>query len=196
MTASHTMPVKNYQITNLCHEMAAPYITPGSLCIDATMGNGYDTLFLCEKVGETGRVLAFDIQKQALQSTTDRLKQAGMSSRAQLFLESHEKMADHAQPGTVSLITFNLGYLPGGDHACSTHAASTIPALMSALELLKIGGAVSLCIYSGGDTGYDEKNAVLTWLKALNPRQYLVLTVSYFNRPGDPPMPVLIVRLK
>lgn len=176
--------------------MAAPYIQPGDLCIDATMGNGHDTLFLCERVGENGRVLAFDIQETALGSTKDRLEKAGLSSRADLHLDSHAHLADYAAAGSVSLIMFNLGYLPGGDHTLATRASSTIPALTAALSLLKVGGAVSLCIYSGGDSGYEERDLVLDFLRQLDHRQYLVLTLSYFNRPGDPPMPVLITRLK
>ena len=79
----------SYQITEWCHRMAEAHIAPGDLCIDATMGNGYDTQFLCERVGEDGRVLAFDIQQAALEQTEKRLKEALDYRNYELYLESH-----------------------------------------------------------------------------------------------------------
>lgn len=39
----------------------------GDIVVDATMGNGHDTQFLAELVGENGHVYAFDIQESASQ---------------------------------------------------------------------------------------------------------------------------------
>ena len=103
-------------------------------------------------------------------------------------------MEHYAKSGTVSCITFNLGYLPGGDHSKATRADTSIEALSSGLSLLKKGGLISLCIYSGGDSGFDERDAVLDWLKQLDPHKYLVIRSDYYNRPNNPPIPVLIIR--
>ena len=100
-------------------------------------------------------------------------------------------MTDYAEPESVDLILFNLGYLPGGDHSVCTRAETTLPALEAALTLLKPGGAVGVIIYSGGDTGNEEKDAVLDWLKSLDSRRYLVLVTEYYNRPNHPPLPVV-----
>ena len=54
---------------------------------------------------------------------------------------------------------------------------------------------MSLCIYSGGDTGYEEKNTLLAYLKELDTKQWLVIVHSYYNRKNDPPLPVFVVRL-
>ena len=62
------------------------------------------------------------------------------------------------------------------------------------LVLLKKGGLISLCIYSGGDSGFEERNAVLDWLKNLDSHKYLVIRSDYYNRPNNPPIPVLIIR--
>ena len=51
-----------------------------------------------------------------------------------------------------------------------------------------------LCIYSGGDSGFEERNAVLDWLKNLDSHKYLVIRSDYYNRPNNPPIPVLIIR--
>ena len=95
---------------------------------------------------------------------------------------------------SVSCIVFNFGYLPGGDHALATRADSSLQALTSSLSLLKKGGILMLCIYSGGDSGFQERDALLTWLKELDPRKYLVIKTDYYNRPNNPPIPVLVVK--
>ena len=63
------------------------------------------------------------------------------------------------------------------------------------MGLLKEGGVISLCIYSGGDTGYEERDALLAYLRELDPRQWLVIACSYYNRKNDPPLPVFVVRV-
>ena len=147
--------MKNYQITQWCARFIKEQVAPGDLCIDATMGNGNDTLLLSTLCGEKGRVLAFDIQEQALKSTKKRLVSAGAPANYTLLLESHTQMKTHAQENSVSCITFNLGYLPGGDHAKATKGDTSIEALTQGLSLLRKGGLISLCIYSGGDSGFE-----------------------------------------
>ena len=61
--------MKQSQITYWCHSIIRSQIPEGGVYVDATMGNGHDTLFLCEMAGENGSVWAFDIQDQALEST-------------------------------------------------------------------------------------------------------------------------------
>ena len=186
---------RDYQITSLCHRMAERHIVKGDLCIDATMGNGSDTEFLCKAVGEKGRVLAFDIQQAALDHTGDRLRQNLAYCNYELYMESHERMRDYAEPDSVSCIMFNLGYLPTGDHMLATRAESTIRAMEAGLSLLKPGGAMSVCIYSGGDSGFEERDAVLEWMRHLDSGRYLVMVTEYYNRPHHPPIPALVVKL-
>ena len=183
-----------YQTTELCHRMMQAHLHAGDLCIDATMGNGRDTLFLCKTVGESGRVIAFDIQQKAVDETMALLGKELPFENYELYLDGHEHMGAYAQPGSVSCVTFNLGYLPSGDHSISTRAESTLQALESALVLLKSGGVICLCIYSGGDTGYEERDAVLSWLRHRDPKKYLVLVTEYYNRPNDPPIPAVVIK--
>ena len=187
--------MENMQANRGCRRFMEEQVKPGDLCIDATAGNGYDTEFLCSLIGENGRVLAFDIQEQALASTKKRLEQAGIGDRAELILDGHEKMAEYAGEETVSCIVFNFGYLPGGDHGLATRAETSVAAVKAGLRLLKKGGLMSLCIYSGGDTGYEERSALLNCLKNLDSGKYLVICCEYFNRENDPPLPVLIIKL-
>ena len=104
-------------------------------------------------------------------------------------------MEAYAAEESVSCIMFNLGYLPTGDHTLATRAESSIKAMETGLRLLKKNGVLSICIYSGGDSGFEERDAVLDWLKTLDSRRYLVLLTQYYNRPNNPPLPVLVVKL-
>ncbi len=163
--------------------------------IDATMGNGNDTEYLCKLAGKQGHVLAFDIQEAAVEQTRQRLEKTLDFKNYELKLESHSHMSDYAEQNSVDCIAFNLGYLPGGDHSIATKADTTIKALEQGLQLLKKNGLMSVCIYSGGDSGFEEKDAVLTWLRTLDPKRYLVLVTEYYNRPNNPPIPGLIIKL-
>lgn len=165
------------------------------LCIDATAGNGNDTKLLAELVGEQGKVLAFDIQEQALENTKRLLEQADLSSRVELICESHTEMGQYAEAESISCIVFNFGYLPGGDHQLATRKETSIQAICEGLRLLKKGGMMSLCIYSGGDTGFEERDAILEFVKNLDSKKYLVILSSYYNRPNNPPIPVMIFKL-
>ena len=184
--------MKNSQITHWCHEVIRSQVPEGGLYIDATMGKGNDTLFLCELAGESGKVLAFDIQEKALEYTGELMEKHGMSARAKLFLDGHEHMGQYAASESVDLICFNFGYLPGGDHQIATRSDTSIRAIEAGLSLLKSGGMMSLCIYSGGDTGFEEKEEILRYLKTLPAREYTVIVNEYYNRENNPPMPVFI----
>ncbi|GAA6493632.1 MAG TPA: methyltransferase domain-containing protein [Candidatus Bariatricus faecipullorum] len=186
--------MESYQITGWCRHFMEEQVKPGDICIDATAGNGNDTLTLCRLAGEKGKVYAFDIQKAALEKTGRRLEAEGL--RAELILDGHEHMEKYVkEKGEVSCIVFNFGYLPGGSHSLATRADTSIRAVEAGLSLLKKGGLMSLCIYSGGDSGFEEKEALLAWLKHLDGRRYLVIKSEYYNRPNHPPVPVLVIRV-
>lgn len=187
--------MKNYQITNWIHHFLEEHVQPGDLCIDATMGNGNDTALLSRLTGEKGRVFAFDVQQMALEHTLEKLQKENCPENYELLLTSHENMGAYAKEDTVSCITFNLGYLPGGDHGKATRRESSIKAIEIGLSLLKKKGLMTVCIYSGGDSGYEEKEAVLSYIKGLDAKKYLVIVSEYANRPNDPPIPVLIVKI-
>ena len=165
----------------------------GGLCIDATAGNGHDAASLCSLVGENGKVLAFDIQSKAVENTRKRLADMRLNN-GEVILDSHANMSKYAQPGTVDLIVFNLGWLPGGDHSVFTLPDSTIAAIESGLELLKPGGWISLSIYYGGRSGYEERDALLEYLKTIDPNRYTVLLTQFYNRTGDVPISVMICK--
>lgn len=178
----------------LLHKYLEQSVTEGGFCIDATAGKGHDTVFLAELVGPTGCVLAMDIQPAALEATKALAEQKQMLKQIQLIQDGHEHMNCYAKAGMVDCITFNLGYLPGGDHHIATKAETTIAALEQAITLLKPSGIITLAVYHGGDTGFAERDAVLNWLKQLDYHQYTVLISDFCNRPNHPPLAVLILK--
>lgn len=183
-----------YTIVEFVHDFLKDKIKKGDLCIDATAGNGHDTKYLCEQVGEIGRVISIDIQKKAVENTEKLLFNSALDNIATVVLDSHENINMYAEENTVSAIMFNLGYLPGGDHNLKTKSESTITALEKSLKLLKSGGILSVCIYSGGDSGFEERDAVLDYLGTLNSRIYNVIKSEFYNKPNNPPIPVFILK--
>lgn len=176
-------------ITQWVHQELRRFIKQGDLCIDATVGKGGDTEYLC---GLTDKVIGFEIQEEALAYTRKRMEAKGYDPF--LVRESHEYMERYAKRGTVQAILFNLGYLPGGDHSIATKPDSTIKAVQAGLELLKEGGVISLCIYSGKDTGFEEKEKVLSFLRQLDDKKYFVVKQDFYNKSNHPPLPVLILK--
>ena len=161
-------------------------VEAGDAVVDATMGNGHDTLFLCSLVGETGRVYAFDIQPDAVEATLTRLAEAGMADRAELFCTGHEHMAEKV-PGPIRAAVFNLGWLPGGDHGITTRTETTLRAVSQALELLLPLGVMVLCAYPGHEEGSREREALDRFFTNLPPREFNVLRHTFLNAgPGAP----------
>jgi tRNA A58 N-methylase Trm61 len=151
--------------TALAQDILRGVIRPGDRVIDATAGNGHDTLFLAECVGQDGKVLAFDVQAKALESARARV--AEHAGRVEFFQESHAGMAARAEPGSVAVVMFNLGYLPGEDHELTTESSETLVALEAAAGLLRPGGVLSVICYPGHPAGAAEAEAVETWMTAL-----------------------------
>ena len=176
-------------------EMIEPALNPGAVAVDATMGNGRDTLWLCERVGEAGRVYAFDVQQEAVERTRERLEAAGMADRATLFCLGHEHMAEGV-PVSVDAVMFNLGWLPGAAHAVTTQTETTLKAVEAALSLLKPDGLMTVCVYPGHDEGKRELDALLHWAGSLDPKRWDALVKCYLNQPNDPPRMIAVKRKK
>ena len=178
----------------LSHQFMAAHIREGAFCIDATAGKGRDTLFLCRLVGESGRVLALDIQPDAVAQTRDLLTQEGVIHRAQIVETCHSRIGEYAAPASADGIMFNFGWLPGGDHNTFSHADTSVAAVKAALDLLKVGGVMTLCLYYGRQNGTAERDAVLEFLPTIDHRRFTVIRGDFANRIGDVPIPVFIIR--
>ncbi len=170
-------------------------INDGDVVIDATMGNGYDTKYLAEKVGEDGFVYSFDIQEEAIKSTKKRLEKANLIDRVKLILDGHENIEKYVDK-EVSCVLFNLGYLPRADHNIITKPDTTLKALESSLKLLKPHGIVSLAIYTGHEGGEQERNSVYEYVQNLDQKEFNVLESKFINQINNPPQLILIEKKK
>ena len=170
------------------------HLGPGMRVADATAGNGHDTRLLRELVGESGEVFAMDLQQSAVEATRARLREAGVDQNDRVVQDSHAHLSRYLPPAWADGVVFNLGWLPGGDHDVFTREESTLPALDQALDILRPGGILTVCVYYGRNNGYGERDAVLSWARSLDHRQYTALIVDFANRKNDPPIPVWIVK--
>ena len=172
------------------HEFLKQNVREGAFCIDATAGKGRDTALLCRLAGAAGKVLAFDIQQEAVDQTCNLLEQEGL--RAEVILDSHANMERYAEAETVDAVVFNFGRLPGGNPKIFTLADSSVKAIEAGLRLLKPGGVMAIALYYGGENGYEEKRAIEQYLKTIDDKRFTVLSCEWSNRKGEPPMPILI----
>ncbi len=160
----------NHQpLTQIAHSKIARQLHSGDWVIDATAGNGHDTVFLAENVGTAGHVYAFDIQTQAIKATASRLSAVHLQERVTLCHNSHGAIQAHTPSiwhGAVAVIMFNLGYLPHSDKSMITRPDATIPALEQSLCLLKPGGILSIIAYRSHGGGLDESEAVIDWIQS------------------------------
>ena len=182
--------------TKLAMTMVEKYVKKGDIVVDATAGNGNDTLALANLVGETGKVYAFDIQEEAIEKTRNLLAESSRFYNVMLICDSHEKIADYIEEkGQVSAALFNLGYLPSGDKSISTTAKSSIKAIDESLRILKKGGMVSIVMYPGTEIGKTERDAVLSYAQNLPHNEYHVCYSSFPNQPETSPE-ILLIEVK
>ena len=177
-------------LTALAHESIKTILKSGDVCIDATMGNGQDTLLLAQAVGSSGHVYAFDIQSQALTMTRQRLTHTQLQSRVTLIKADHQSMADYVSH-PVRAIMFNLGYLPGGNKTIITHTASTLKALNAAIKLLTTPGCLTIIAYPGHPGGNHETLAIKNWISHLPDKRFQIKTIIPQNK--HRPAPELII---
>lgn len=170
----------------LAQDALARHIRPGDRVVDATMGNGHDTRFLAELVGETGEVIAMDLQADAVERTREALRQQGLLARCRLHCLGHEHMGQ-VVTSPVDAVMFNLGWLPGGDKRITTRWETTRQAVTAAMELLRPGGLLTVCVYPGHPAGDEEREQLTALLAAVRPQAFNVLHQRFINAgPGAP----------
>lgn len=175
----------------LSHLLLRRFIQPGSRVIDATCGNGKDTLLLAELVGDTGHVWAFDVQQEALERTAQRLAEQNLQQQVSLLHVGHEQMQKLVE-APLQAVVFNLGWLPGAPREIVTTTATTLTALEASLQLLAPAGLVLITCYPGHEGGDLEAAAVQEWATTLSSCSYFVWRMGQLNVSSDAPFCLLI----
>jgi len=179
----------------LVHAMLRQHIQPGDVVVDATAGNGYDAQMMATRVGDHGVVYAFDVQEAAIDATRRLLEACDADVR--VVHDGHQHMATHVEPrhhGRVRAVTFNLGYLPGHDHTCTTQAETTLEAIHAGMRLMAPGGLMTLVCYRHPE-GERELAAIRAFAATLPQRDWIVTETQFPNMRGTPPIVITLFRL-
>lgn len=154
------------RLTEFVHLCLEAHLSSGASVLDATAGNGYDTLKCAQLVAPDGQVTAVDIQTIALENCRKKLAEAQLDHLCQFHLGNHALLFEHLHPPQpYDAILFNLGYLPGGDHSCISTPENTLLALEACDRLLAESGLLIVTAYRGHPGGLAEAEAVEQWMQ-------------------------------
>ncbi len=177
----------------MAHALLMDKLPSAKTVVDATAGNGHDTLFLAQNTPADAVVWAFDLQTEALSATERLLAEKGSFAKCRLIGDCHSRLADYIT-APVDVAMFNLGYLPGGDHCITTSAATTVAALVAVLKLLAPGGLVTVVAYPGFPAGDEENSAVAEYLGTLPQTAFASACWRMLNQRNRPPILYIIGR--
>lgn len=127
------------------------------IAIDATCGNGHDSLFL-SKLFET--VYSFDIQELAIKRAKERLKDC---DNVTLIHDTFEHITNYIT--SFDFVLFNLGFLPGSNRKVKTSDSNSPQAILNAYQKLRPEGLVVICCYTMHEDGLEEFLAILSILE-------------------------------
>ena len=179
--------MKNAQ--QFSHEMILSANLENGLFIDATAGNGHDTLFLAQHIDSTSKILSFDIQETAILQTRQLLQNNDLEEKVTCILDSHAQLLNYLdKKDFIRLAIFNLGYLPGSDKKIITTPSSTLEAILILLDRLEKKGKIIIVSYYGHEGGVEEKNSVEGLISALPQKDWSVLKYQFINQINCPPI--------
>ncbi len=186
-----TKPPQAKSVTQLVHNIHRRLLRMGDRVLDATAGNGHDTLFLAKLVGAKN-VTAIDQQQEALESAKARLGSENLSGVEWIHGDHAQKLSEFEKAHRrFRAIVFNLGYLPGGDRKIVTQRETTLRAIDSAERLLEPGGVMTVIAYPGHDAGKDEETALRTLIESRADTSRPIDRIP--GNEHDPKSPVLYV---
>ena len=177
-------------VVNIAKYICKTTLVSGDIAVDCTLGKGNDTILLANLVGNEGKVISFDIQKEAIEKTQEKLKDFSYKNIT-LINDGHENLDKYIQE-KVKLFIFNLGYLPGKDHNITTKAETTLKAVKKALKILGDNGIVLLVIYHGHENGKEEKIILEEFTSSLDQKIYNVMKTAFINQANNPPLLICI----
>ncbi|EGO63637.1 class I SAM-dependent methyltransferase [Acetonema longum] len=179
----------------MARQILLPKLKDASVILDATAGNGKDTLFLAQNTPPDAVIWAFDIQQTALASAETHLRQAGFFHKVRFIWDSHVNLSEHIhQP--IDAAVYNLGYLPGSDHGITTAPESTVLSLDRLMHQLNQSGLVAIVAYTGHEPGLEEQKAVHAFLQSLPQKDFAVAGWQMLNQMNNPPMLYVIERIR
>ncbi len=187
------------RVTEIAHLIVRSRVDAGAIAVDATVGNGHDTMILAACVGLRGQVFGFDVQADALLRTRARVAGAQVcDGRVILFHAGHEHMTRLLAAevhGRLAVVMFNLGYLPGAAKHAITTTETTISAVSQAVSLLAVGGIVTIIVYRGHVGGVEEADGVRRSIAALS-SDFSVHSIARLDSATSAPELLIVERLR
>lgn len=165
-------------------------VKKGDTCLDLTVGNGNDTLYLAKLVGSEGKVFSFDLQQRAIDNTNKLLKENNIEN-VTLIHDTHSNVSKYVNEN-IKAAVFNLGFLPGFDKTIVTNEKEVLSALSEVLKMLEVGGFVTICSYLGHDGGLKEYTAIKMFLSDLDKAKYDIIHIAHFLRKDTSPRLIII----
>jgi len=184
-----------YSAVKIAQYLLLPYLNNCRLVVDATSGNGYDSLFLAQSTPDDAIIFSFDIQNVALLKTKKLLDSHGLLNKVKLIEDSHDKINIYINQ-EVDVVMFNLGYLPGATHDITTQPDLTISALEKSLALLRVGGIITVITYPGHATGLSEYLRIRELLSSISARTFAVNSWKAVNQGNNPPVLFVIEKVR
>ncbi len=178
----------NRSILNKERAIIDKFVKYNDIVVDATVGNGYDILNLSNYV-KAGYLFGFDIQDIAINNTKKLLDYNNITNY-KLFNVGHENIYNILKDYNkkISLIIFNLGYLPGGNKNITTNFNTTIKAIDDSLKLLNNKGMILIVVYPGHDAGKKESDELKLYLNNINNKY----KINYYYNTDNVIAPYLI----
>lgn len=170
------------KITEISHQLLKEHLKAGGIAVDATCGNGFDTVFLANLVGPKGTVHAYDIQSIAIERTKRLAAELGLTN-IEYHWESHENIALPKIDGVI----FNLGYLPAGDKTITTEPDVVLRTVQKLLNHMDQNPnlLIVVVLYPGHEKGKKESLVLESFLSQLD-SGYLVTKIVPLNQHNAP----------
>ncbi|ADZ18161.1 class I SAM-dependent methyltransferase [Chlamydia psittaci] len=168
-------------VVRLSHEIFQHVLTPGDTAVDATCGNGKDCLILARILQGKGKLVAYDVQREAL-TKASLLCSKSLSNEEKSIIEFKEMSHEHINESGAKLFHYNLGYLPNGDKSITTLEKTTIMSIQKALTLVAPQGVVTVVCYPGHAEGANEMCSVEGLACTLDPKLWEVGSFYIMNR--------------
>lgn len=183
-----------HNAVKMAQKLLLPELKQAKACLDATVGKGKDISFLAANSPANTVIWGFDIQAAAIISAQNLLTSAGLIRKTRLILDSHVNIEKYIS-GTIDVIMYNLGYLPGGSHDIFTQSDSTVASISASAKLLKREGIITIVAYPGFKAGKEEQLAVQTYLRTLPQKEFNVACWQLQNQVNNPPILYVIEKL-
>lgn len=180
--------------TDFSRKIIEKYSKDALVAVDATMGNGHDTLKLAQNLMPNSKLYAFDIQEEAIVKTREKLINSDLScDNYELICDGHQNLDEYINEA-ISFAIFNLGYLPGGDHEKTTKWSTTKEAISKVLKKLDGNGLLAIVVYPGHEAGSEEATGLTSYLSNLDQIDFSVMKLEVINQINEPPFVYLIER--